>query len=143
MQTLALALSLTSEAQAVPPASVPKGPSTASGPSDPRSDPVWLTRDRRLRRATIGTGAFAGAMGLGLLISLGVALAPSHCPANSTSACGFEGNPVARAAMIGFGALTGVGVLVFAVVGGTMHEHREPLRRWRASLAPNGLQLRF
>ena len=97
----------------------------------------------RHRRATIGTGAFAGAMALGLVVSLGVAFDRSGCRTDPMTTCAPEGNPIAGAAIIGFGALTGVGVLVFAIVGGQLHEHREPLRRWKAALAPGGLQLRF
>ncbi len=140
MHALAFALALAAGTQTAQTAPVPEGPALA-GPADPRADPVWLARDRRLRRATIGTGAFAGAMALGLAVSLAIAYAPSTCDPNVD--CAPEGNPILDGAIIGFGALTGVGVLVFAIVGGQLHEHREPLRRWRAALAPGGLQLRF
>lgn len=111
----------------------PVPPSTV----DPRSVPTWVTRDDKLRRATIGLAAFTGAMLFGLGLTQLISRTRPAC-----STCFSEGL-VSYDLTIITGTLAGAGAIALAGVGGALRTHRRPLRRWRAAPAPGGLAIFF
>lgn len=116
----------------------PIKPETATVEVDPRQNPRWIARDRRLGRATIGTGVAAGVMTLGLVLTIGVVWSPV-----CDDGCGSEGTIGPQTATVIVGIFTGASLIALAGTGGAWRTHRRPLRRWQAALTPGGLLFRF
>jgi hypothetical protein len=100
---------------------------------DPRDDPAWVAKDRRLTRGILGTGIVSGGLGLGLIVSLAVAFRPSDG----------EGCHGCVPAWMILAPLTGVALLSLAGVAGARKTHRRPLARLEARVTAGGFQLRF
>ncbi|PCC69424.1 hypothetical protein SAMN02745121_08121 [Nannocystis exedens] len=115
-------------------------------PTDPRLDPGWIERDRQLRAATIGVGAFAGIMLLSMPATYGIFAAthePGQCSEPDSCNAPVSAEMAVLFLLIAEGALLGAGVVALTGVGTAWGAHRKPLRRWKMSLAPGGLEIRF
>ena len=104
------------------------------GHRDPRREPAWTLRNRRLTGGMIGTGVATGALLIGTAISAGILLRPCG------EECDLSGLVIATTTIA---SLAGVGIVSFTGVAIARSVHRRPLRRWRVSVAPGGLHLKF
>lgn len=103
---------------------------------DPRRDPVWVQRDRRLTRATIATGTLFGVAVTGLAIDLVFLFAPCH---------GCDDKTGEYVGAISLGAISGILMVPFLVVAGVRRSHREwlPTVKLRMKPAGSGLRIEF
>lgn len=104
-----------------------------SGVANPRGDPGWLRRDRRLTTAMQATGAAAGVALAGSGISLGFLFGSPYSDDNTGEVVG----------TISMAAITGILAIPFTAIAVTRGVHRRPLRKWKASLAGGGLRIEF
>lgn len=98
---------------------------------DPRRDPQWVGRDRRLSVGLYVFGAWLGVFGGALLIS---ALAIPAGNADGTTT---------YLRLATFGGLAGVGAIGTAGFGIARYSHRRPLRSPQMGLTTSGVVIRF
>lgn len=105
---------------------------------DPRTDPRWRARDRRLTQGVIVTGVLFGAATFGTILwgTINYAVAAARPPEMAA----IDGYPIG---ILMFLLVAPVAAIPITVVGGARLRHRHPLRAYRASLAAGGFQLRF
>ncbi len=103
---------------------------------DPRRDPAWVRRDRRLTRATIATGVLFGVAATGLAIDLALLFRP--CDSCDDATGEFVG-------AISLGAISGVLLIPLVIVASVRRSHRESLPSARRRIQPTagGLRLEF
>lgn len=99
---------------------------------DPRRDPLWVQRDRRLTRATIATGTLFGVATTGLAIDLIFLFAPCRGCDDKT------GEYVGASALSALSAISGILLIPFLVVAGVRRSHRERLPSAKLRMEPIG-----
>lgn len=97
--------------------------------TDPRADPAWRMRDRRLTRGIRGTAAVAGITGVAASIMLSAPFRGYEIPLSLTGAL-----PAA--------ALSLVNLIALAALAGARRQHRLQIAAW-PRLGAGGLTMRF
>lgn len=110
---------------------------------DPRGDPWWIARDRKLRGATIAVGVTTGVLALSLPVTYAIGDAVIDEPDCSVD-CGFDVSGLGLfVVMLTEGVLTAGSAIALVGLGAALGHHRRPLRRVKMGLGAGGLLLRF